>query len=60
MDALKKYEETLAPVREEFLKGEMMQYMYGSPSKLVCFRWLIEYCGRGVAITEPVEGWIKR
>jgi hypothetical protein len=55
------YESALTPVRARFLGSPAVTEILSPeipPPLLESF--LIHFCARGVAVTEPVEGWIRR
>lgn len=55
------YEPVLSQVRKEIMQHPTLRTMLSNDiSPQVLQRFLIEYCARGVQITEPVESWIRR
>jgi hypothetical protein len=58
---LRNYEEGMIEPRERFATKSVLPGLMApgvAPRRLE--RFLIEYCARGVAITRPVPGWIRR
>ena len=59
--AIEDYQAQLRPVREAGLQSGVVRSLLDPslPGRLL-HRFLIEYCARGVQITQPVAGWIGR
>lgn len=60
-DLLQQYESLVEPARSRFDRGEWSSFMRRrpmDPDLLVAF--LLHFCAFGVAMTRPVEGWIRR
>jgi hypothetical protein len=53
------YGPQVQPFRLAVSQHEVWQFL-NKPDPLVLELFLIEYCALGVAMTEPVEGWIRR
>ncbi len=61
MTLLKQYTDNLEPIRAEIVDdGRMKSMVNPTLDPQVFLRFMIEFCSRGVSITEPVEGWIER
>lgn len=59
--ALQAYTQALEPTRQRFERGQFATLVLGSElgeDEMELF--LIHYCSLGVAMTEPVEDWIRR
>jgi hypothetical protein len=55
------YDPTVKSVRDEIAQDPTLRTLLDdSVSPKVLERFLIEWCARGVQVTEPVEGWIRR
>jgi hypothetical protein len=55
------YESALQPARERFLGSPAItEILSAEIDPLLLESFLIHFCARGVAVTQPVEGWIRR
>jgi hypothetical protein len=55
------YEQAIAPARQVLAESEALQVVLAkdvAPDRLLAF--LLHFCALGVAMTEPVESWIRR
>jgi hypothetical protein len=59
--ALDSYEKALAPARARLARGRALTRVLADdvPEDLL-EAFLVDFCARGVGMTEPVEGWIRR
>jgi len=58
---LNNYEQAMAPARRRFSESTVVRVFLdekASPDRLLAF--LLHFCALGVAMTESVEGWIRR
>lgn len=56
-----RYEVAMGPSRASFAQHPTMKTLLDpNVEPLLLERFLIEWCARGVYMTEPVEGWIRR
>src|SRR2546427_7599595 len=61
MRPFERYESALAPARAGFLGSAAVSLILSREiDPLLLESFLIHLCARGVAVTEPVEGWIRR
>ena len=60
MNLIDRYHGDLAPIRACFPERSGLRMLFeGEAPDALLFAFLIEFAARGVAITEPVDGWIR-